>query len=64
MTPHMTHDQAMLKLLAIEPECREVLEHVTGWPKAETHASLQRLLHQGAITYWNGNYRQWFRVVL
>lgn len=56
----MTRDEAMLKLLAVEPECMEALKSVTGWPKDETHATVQRLVARGAITYWHGKHRRWF----
>lgn len=39
----MTRDEALLKLLAIEPERRDRLHHITGWPAGETEATLQRL---------------------
>lgn len=47
----MTHDEALLKLLAIEPERKEVLLQVTGWPADETLAVIRRLVSQRRIRF-------------
>lgn len=46
----MTRDEALLKLLSIEPERRDRLHHITGWPAGETEAVLDRLERQGLVT--------------
>jgi predicted Rossmann fold nucleotide-binding protein DprA/Smf involved in DNA uptake len=50
----MTRDEALLKLLAVEPETRDRLIVVTGWPVEETVATLERLVNEGRATYING----------
>jgi hypothetical protein len=50
----MTRDEALLKLLAVEPESRDRLIVVTGWPADETAAVLDRLLSERRVTYVNG----------
>lgn len=50
----MTREEAMLKLLAIEPETKPRLLMVTGWPTEETEQTLRRLMEQGRISYRNG----------
>lgn len=50
----MTRDEALLKLLAVEPETKDRLIVCTGWPKDETIAVLARLLAQRRVTYRNG----------
>jgi hypothetical protein len=52
----MTRDEALLKLLAVEPETRDQLIIVTGWPADETVAVLDRLLEQKRVGYGNGPY--------
>lgn len=50
----MTHDEALLKLLAIEPETKPRLLMVTGWPTEETEQALRRLMESGRVSYRNG----------
>lgn len=52
----MTRDEALLKLLAVEPETRDVLIQVTGWPVDETNAVLNRLLSERKVAYGSGPY--------
>jgi hypothetical protein len=52
----MTRDEALLKLIALEPITRSALLVVTGWPTAETLASAQRLLRQGVISEAAGHF--------
>lgn len=47
----MTHEEALLKLLAIEPETKDGLIVVTGWPPQETLATLRSLSKQKLIAY-------------
>jgi predicted Rossmann fold nucleotide-binding protein DprA/Smf involved in DNA uptake len=58
----MTRDEAMLKLLAIEPAKRDQLVRETGWGADETRATLERLRDQGKVTHWNGADGQWYRL--
>jgi predicted Rossmann fold nucleotide-binding protein DprA/Smf involved in DNA uptake len=57
----MTREEALLKLLAVEPATRAELLLVTGWPIEETTATLQQLQDQGKVTYRNGCGHQWFQ---
>jgi len=50
----MTRSEALLKLLAVEPETRDRLIMVTGWPADETTALLAELLHRRKVGYRNG----------
>ena len=50
----MTHAEALLKLLSLEPETRSRLIAVTGWDAEETEATLDTLVAQGKVTYRNG----------
>jgi predicted Rossmann fold nucleotide-binding protein DprA/Smf involved in DNA uptake len=59
----MTREEAMLKLLAIEPAQRDQLVRETGWGVDETRATLARLAGQGKVTHWNGANGQWYRLV-
>lgn len=50
----MTRTEALLKLLAVEPETKDRLIVVTGWPAEETSALLEDLLHDKRVGYVNG----------
>jgi hypothetical protein len=50
----MTREEALLKLLAVEPETKDRLIVVTGWPADETVATLDRLVNERRVTYRNG----------
>lgn len=50
----MTRTEALLKLLAVEPETKDRLIVVTGWPAEETAALLEGLLHDKRVGYVNG----------
>lgn len=50
----MTRDEALLKLLAVEPETESGLIRVTGWPVEETVQVLERLVNERRVTYING----------
>lgn len=52
----MTRSEALLKLLALEPETRSRLIVVTGWDSEETEATLDRLVEDGLVTYRNGTH--------
>jgi NaMN:DMB phosphoribosyltransferase len=47
----MTRDEAMLKLLALEPETRDRIIVTTGWPVEETCAVLDGLVERGAVEF-------------
>lgn len=50
----MTRDEALLKLLALEPETKDQIIVCTGWPADETLAVLDRLVIERRVTYRNG----------
>jgi hypothetical protein len=50
----MTRSEALLKLLALEPETRARLIVVTGWDSEDTEAVLDTLVAEGKVTYRNG----------
>jgi hypothetical protein len=53
----VNRDDALLKLLAVEPEYRSNLILVTGWPADETEATLDGLVSRGLVTYCTRNTR-------
>ena len=62
----MTRDDALLKLLQVEPVTKQELFVVTGWPLDETRQVLDRLIDQGKVTWINGNNggaggQRWYR---
>jgi hypothetical protein len=50
----MTRSEALLKLLALEPETKSRLIVITGWNADETEATLDSLVKDGKVTYRNG----------
>lgn len=50
----MTREEALLKLLAVEPETKPRLIVVTGWAMEDTEATLDKLVRDGRVTYRNG----------
>jgi predicted Rossmann fold nucleotide-binding protein DprA/Smf involved in DNA uptake len=58
----MTRDEALYKLIAIEPATDSELIRCTGWPPEETRNALQRLREAGRIGYWNKGHRQLFHI--
>lgn len=50
----MTREDALLKLLAIQPETRDRLIVETGWDAEETIATLESLLKKRMASYRNG----------
>lgn len=50
----MTREEALLKLLKLEPETKPRLLVVTGWRTEETEETLDRLMREGLVTYRNG----------
>lgn len=50
----MTRDEALLKLLSLEPETKPRLLVVTGWDTEETESVLRGLIEAGKVTYRNG----------
>jgi predicted Rossmann fold nucleotide-binding protein DprA/Smf involved in DNA uptake len=62
----MTREEALLKLLQVEPATKVELQMVTGWEIPETNAVLEKLLKDGKVTWINGGnspgYR-WYRPV-
>lgn len=53
----MTRDEVLLKLLAVEPETRDQLILITGWPADETAEVLDRLVAQKRVGYGEGPYQ-------
>lgn len=54
----MTREEALLKLLAFEPETRDQIILITGWPAEETSALLDRLVAEHKVGYGIGPYTQ------
>jgi len=52
----MTKEEALFKLLALEPETRPRLIAVTGWDAEETESTLDKLVKDGKVTYRNGSH--------
>jgi hypothetical protein len=54
----VTRTEALLKLLALEPETRDQIIVITGWPAEETEAVLDHLVATGQIgrTLGGGGY--------
>lgn len=52
----MTRDEALLKLLRVEPETKDGLILVTGWPVQETLDVLDRLVAEKRVGYGTGPY--------
>ena len=50
----MTREEALYKLLALEPVKKVDLIQVTGWPVDETERTLKTLMDEGRVTYRNG----------
>lgn len=50
----MTREDALLKLLAVEPETKDQIIIVTGWPADETAAVLEKLVAEKRVGYGNG----------
>lgn len=59
----MTRDEALLKLIAVEPATEAQLLLETGWPVADTKATLQQLVAERRVTWWHGYERRWFCLV-
>jgi hypothetical protein len=54
----MTRSEALLKLLALEPETRARLIVITGWDADGRKAVLDTLVAEGKVTYRNGTKEQ------
>jgi hypothetical protein len=52
----MTREECLLKLLALEPETRDRIIVITGWPADETNALLDDLVARHLVGYGNGPY--------
>lgn len=52
----MTREEALLKLLSVEPERRDQLIVITGWPAEETSALLDKLVAEKKVGYGIGPY--------
>lgn len=52
----MTREDALVKLLSIEPETQDRIIMITGWPADETVAVLQKLVQEKRVGYGNGPY--------
>lgn len=51
----MNRDEALLKLLAVEPVRRDRLAQITGWPQQEVDATLDSLLQHGLVSSTAGD---------
>ncbi len=54
--PLMSREDALEKLLRVEPETRDRLILITGWPLDETIAVLDSLVKQKRVGYGVGPY--------
>lgn len=52
----MTREEAILKLLAVEPETRDQIILATGWPADETAQVLDKLVAEKRVGYGDGPY--------
>lgn len=52
----MTREEALLKLLAVEPETKDQIIVITGWPVRETVAVLDGLVAAKKVGYGEGPY--------
>jgi hypothetical protein len=52
----MTREDALLKLLRVEPATQAELIAVTGWEVQETIQTLGKLIEDGRATYRNGGH--------
>lgn len=50
----MTHEEALLKLLAVEPETKDGLIRATGWPTQETLETIRALSERHLIVRSSG----------
>lgn len=50
----MTRTEALLKLLAVEPETKDRIIVATGWPADETAAVLDGLVRDRRVTFRHG----------
>lgn len=50
----MSREECLVKLLALEPETRERVALVTGWPHGESDRVLSELQQRGLVTYGAG----------
>ena len=61
----ITREEAMLKLLALEPERQDRIVQITGWGEGATLEVLEALRKQGRVDYTGhhscaGYHRMWF----
>jgi hypothetical protein len=50
----VTREEALIKLLKLEPETKDQLIQITGWPADETVAVLDKLVREHRVGYGNG----------
>lgn len=50
----MSREDALVKLLALEPETQDRIIQITGWPADETVAVLQKLVREHRVGYGRG----------
>lgn len=50
----MTREEALLKLLSVEPETKDQIVLITGWPAEETVAVLDKLVREHRVGYGRG----------
>jgi aryl-alcohol dehydrogenase-like predicted oxidoreductase len=56
----MPREEALFKLIALEPILRVEMEIATGWPIEETRAVLARLREAGLVKYILRQNQPWF----
>lgn len=56
----LSPEAALSKLLAIEPETKDQLIVITGWPVPQTEAVLQSLLAAGQVSWRNMNFSRFY----
>lgn len=59
----MTHEEAMQKVVALEPITKDELNRVCGWPADEFERALRRLLELGRLTYRHIGGHRMYQVV-
>ncbi len=59
----MTHEEAMQKVVSIEPITKDELRRVCGWPTDEFERALNRLIELGRLTYRHIGGHRMYQVV-
>lgn len=59
----MTHEEAMQKVVALEPITKDELSRVCGWPREEFERVLSHLIELGRLTYRHIGGHRMYQVV-